>query len=102
MPRNLNHDSLAIKVISALAQIPLSFTYGEAVVDEGVDGADPEDEEAPHELPGRLVPEHGPVVLKIQHGAAGVQFNWENFGLKNHSSFGLRFPTLIKSSKWVV
>ena len=44
-------------------------TYGEAVVDEGVDGADPEDEESPDQLPGRLVPEHGPVVLEVQHGA---------------------------------
>ena len=37
------------------------FTYGEAVVDECVDGADPEDEESPDQLPGRLVPEHSPV-----------------------------------------
>ena len=38
---------------------------------------------------------------------AGRQFNRTNFGLrislKNRSSFGLRFPTLIKKvQKWVV
>ena len=47
------------------------LTYGETVVDEGVNGADPEDEEAPDELPGRLVPEHGLVVFEIQHDAVG-------------------------------
>ena len=44
------------------------MTHGQAVVDEGVDGADPEDEEAPDQLPRRLVAEDGTVVLKVQDG----------------------------------
>ena len=65
-------------MIANLVQILLEksgvvFTYGEAVVDEGVDGADPEDEEAPDELPGRLVLEHGLVVFEVQHDAVRLR-----------------------------
>ena len=72
----------------------LLFTYGEAVVDEGVDGADPEDEESPDQLPGRLVPEHSPGAWSPDGNSQLFRFYvFGPSGLKDYGSATLRCKT---------